>query len=202
MNYIYRNNQKKIQTEENCLIQELLNDKTHGECSIAEARVEVGESTQLHALKNTIERYVILHGEGIVEIGHDFSDKVKNYDVVSIPVNTAQKITNTGKEPLIFLCICTPRFEQQNYINLEMASEYQPVSCDIHSQLELAIIKNEIMTITYIKSNKKVTMIMKPKDIFIKKDKGEFLLTEDAEGIQYEIRLDQLLSFKNIKSNQ
>ena len=45
--------------------------------------------------------------------------KVDALDVVTIPAGQAQKITNTGTKSLVFLCICTPRFKQENYINLE-----------------------------------------------------------------------------------
>ena len=106
-------------THERCSINELLNISADEDCSIAQATVEVGVTTQLHAVKNTIERYVILQGQGEVEIDHQSPQSVNHLDTVLIPAGVAQKITNTGTEPLVFLCICTPRFKQENYINLE-----------------------------------------------------------------------------------
>jgi hypothetical protein len=38
------------------------------DCSIALARVRPGVTTQLHAIEATIERYVIMGGEGMVEV--------------------------------------------------------------------------------------------------------------------------------------
>ncbi len=83
----------------------------------------MGITTQLHAVKNTVERYIILEGQGEVEINHSSPVKVSYLDVVSIPQGQAQRISNTGIKPLIFLCICTPRFKPENYINLDLGAE-------------------------------------------------------------------------------
>lgn len=40
-------------------------------------------------------------------------------DVVCIPEDTPQRITNTGTMDLIFFAVCTPRFRPENYIGLE-----------------------------------------------------------------------------------
>ena len=40
-------------------------------------------------------------------------------DVVLIPPLCRQRITNVGAEDLTFLAICTPRFEQRNYEDVE-----------------------------------------------------------------------------------
>jgi mannose-6-phosphate isomerase-like protein (cupin superfamily) len=105
-------------TEERCDINELLNHSHDPDCSIAQARVAPGVTTQLHAVKDTTERYVILQGEGEVFINHQSAVKVAYLDVVTIAAGVAQKIHNTGDDDLIFLCICTPRFEQKNYQKL------------------------------------------------------------------------------------
>ena len=36
-----------------------------------------------------------------------------------IPAGTAQQITNTGPEDLVFLCVCTPRFTPNCYRDSE-----------------------------------------------------------------------------------
>ena len=110
-------------TDERCDINELFNTDNDETCSIARATVDVGLSTQLHAVKYTIERYVILQGQGEVEINHQPVRQVNHLDVVNIKAGQAQKITNTGTEPLVFLCICTPRFKPENYINLELSND-------------------------------------------------------------------------------
>ena len=101
--------------EEGCHIVELSNTKDDPECSIAQARVEPGVSTKLHSLSETIERYVILEGEGLVKVGSNNSQRVQAKDVIIIPPSCAQNITNTGNKDLIFLAICTPRFNSDCY---------------------------------------------------------------------------------------
>lgn len=94
-------------------------DSGEAECSIARARVKPGVTTQWHSLTDTIERYVMLEGTGRVEIGNEPPTDVHPMDTVTIPAGMRQRITNTGTSDLIFLCICTPRFQFENYVNLE-----------------------------------------------------------------------------------
>jgi len=106
-------------TGERCHIVEMFNPPNDAACSIARARVEPGVTTQLHSLRGVTERYVILAGEGEVEIGDQSGGKVTPLDVVRIPAGISQRITNTGKSDLVFLCICSPRFTPDVYVNLE-----------------------------------------------------------------------------------
>ena len=39
--------------------------------------------------------------------------------VVIIPPGCSQRISNTGNDNLVFLAICSPRFEQQYYEDIE-----------------------------------------------------------------------------------
>jgi quercetin dioxygenase-like cupin family protein len=94
---------------EGCYINELSNQSEDPELSIAQARVEPGVTTQWHQLRETTERY------GAVEIGDHVPQTVKPGDVVIIPPNTRQRITNISSKDLIFLALCTPRFEVENY---------------------------------------------------------------------------------------
>jgi len=105
-------------SDEGCFILELANTAADESCSIARARVPAGGSTRPHALLNTIERYVILEGSGLVEIDGLSPETVSRYDVVQIPADVSQKITNAGDTDLVFLCICTPRFQQACYVEL------------------------------------------------------------------------------------
>jgi mannose-6-phosphate isomerase-like protein (cupin superfamily) len=111
--------EKQFTTPERCTINELLNQASDTDCSIAKASVAPGVTTQLHAVKNTIERYIILEGEAKVVINHSPAEHVGYLDIVTIPAGQSQKITNCGQSELIFLCVCSPRFEQKNYQNLE-----------------------------------------------------------------------------------
>jgi mannose-6-phosphate isomerase-like protein (cupin superfamily) len=108
-------------TSEKCYITELCNDENDPSASIARARVEPGVTTRWHRLKNTIERYCILTGSGLVEIGELAPQGVKAGDTVLIPAMCRQRITNTGTEDLIFLAICTPRFTNDAYEDIEEA---------------------------------------------------------------------------------
>jgi len=101
--------------EEGCFILEMWNTPEDGEVSIARARVNPGVTTVRHRLKDTVERYVIMEGTGLVEVGDLPPMKIGPGDVVIIPRSTPQRITNTGDGDLIFLCICTPRFVPGEY---------------------------------------------------------------------------------------
>jgi len=109
----------EFHTDEKCFIIEILNTPDDETCSIARARVEPGITTCLHAVRDTVERYVILEGEGEVEIDGAPFVTVRPLDVVYIPTGTSQRIRNTGETDLVLLAICTPRFKQESYVDLE-----------------------------------------------------------------------------------
>jgi mannose-6-phosphate isomerase-like protein (cupin superfamily) len=110
--------------EEGCHITEWLNSPEDPGLSIARARVAPGVTTRLHRLTGVAERYVVLQGEGRVELvgtdgpttsaDHYVSD-VEPGDVVVIPPGVAQRITNIGDTDLVFLALCTPRFTRAAY---------------------------------------------------------------------------------------
>lgn len=100
---------------EGCYITELSNSPEDPALSIAKARVQPGVSTAWHCLKGTTERYCILAGSGLAEIGREPGCVVSVGDVLTIPPGVRQRITNTGAEDLIFLALCTPRFLLDNY---------------------------------------------------------------------------------------
>lgn len=106
-------------TEERCHILEILNEDDDRSQSIARAKVAPGISTALHKLIGTSETYYILSGNGVVELDNNTSKNVTRGDVVRIPPEMPQKITNTGYDDLIFLCFCVPAFDQENYVSLE-----------------------------------------------------------------------------------
>lgn len=111
--------EKEFFFHEGCHIVEVSNSPDDPEISIARARVEPGITTRWHRLAATTERYVILEGAGSVEIGGQSATNVGPGDVVIIPPMCRQRITNTGKSDLIFLAICTPRFTNEAYEDLE-----------------------------------------------------------------------------------
>ena len=103
---------------EGCFILEMHNSGDDPAVSIARARVEPGLSTRWHLLVDTVERYVIIAGRGTVEVGDSVPVPVSSGDVVLIPADTRQRITNTGSDDLIFHAICSPRFQVDNYRDL------------------------------------------------------------------------------------
>ena len=114
-----QNIKEEFYTPEKCYITELSNTPDDPDVSIARARVEPGVTTRWHRLKETFERYVIISGRGIVEIGKLPPQEVIAGDVVLIPPMCRQRITNTGTEDLVFLAICSPRFSQDVYEDID-----------------------------------------------------------------------------------
>jgi len=106
-------------TEERCHIIEYINDINDRDQSLARARVEVGVTTAWHLLRDTVEIYYVLQGKGLLDLGEETSQEITKDDVVKIPANMPQRITNTGTEDLVFLCICAPAFGPDSYEDLE-----------------------------------------------------------------------------------
>ena len=107
----------ELLTPENCLILEVANDAGDPDVSIARARVLPGGTTEWHRVKDIDERYVIVRGTGRVEVGLLPPTMVTEGDVVRIPANTPQRITNVGGDDLVFFAVCTPRFVQSAYVS-------------------------------------------------------------------------------------
>ncbi len=110
---------REFATTERCFITEVANDQGDETISIARAKVTPGVATAWHKLKDTEERYIITQGQGCVEIGNLEPIRVSEGDVVRIPADTRQRITNEGKNDLIFFAVCSPRFKKECYIELE-----------------------------------------------------------------------------------
>ena len=108
---------REFLTHENCFILELANDSGYPDVSIARARVLPGVTTEWHNVRDIDERYVIVSGKGRVEVGDLPPTVVSGGDVVRIPANTPQRITNVRDVDLVFYCVCTPRFVQSAYVS-------------------------------------------------------------------------------------
>jgi len=101
---------------EGCYISELSNTDADPGLSIAQARVPPGVTTEWHRLAGTDERYLILEGEGVVEVQGLPPTTVRHGDVVLVPAGSRQRITNSSSEAdLRFLALCTPAFRPGNY---------------------------------------------------------------------------------------
>ncbi|MBT8435864.1 MAG: cupin domain-containing protein [Gammaproteobacteria bacterium] len=113
----------EFETSERCHITEVANDPGDEFVSIARARVEPGVTTAWHKLDRISERYIIVSGQGRVEVHGLEPVDVLPGDVVRIPADVAQRITSTGKEDLIFYAVCAPPFRQDSYISLEQGTD-------------------------------------------------------------------------------
>lgn len=109
---------REVFTSERCFIDEWCNDPRDATASIAHARVLPGVTTRWHRLAGIVERYVVLSGCGVVEVGALAPTAVGPGDVVVIPADVAQRITCIGDQELAFLAVCTPRFVQSAYEEL------------------------------------------------------------------------------------
>ncbi len=116
---IVSNTSNEFFTPERCWILEVVNVPDDKAASIARARVEPGVTTQLHRLNGIDERYVVIAGKGIVQVGDSIKQVVEPGDAVVIPSGTPQQIANTGNSNLLFYCICSPRFTPDCYEALE-----------------------------------------------------------------------------------
>ena len=115
---IFNKNISEFWTTERCFIQEILNDPSQPNNSLAIARVPPGVTTQLHRLHGTEETYIIKRGGGVLEIDGEKAE-LQLGDAIIIPAGASQKISNIGDEDLEFFCLCTPRFLPECYENLE-----------------------------------------------------------------------------------
>ncbi len=118
-NITQQNSKDEFYTPERCYITELSNTPDDPEVSIARARVEPGVTTSWHRLRGVAERYCITSGVGHVEIGNLPPHDVQPGDIIIIPPMCRQRITNIGQDDLVFLAICTPRFTNDAYEDLE-----------------------------------------------------------------------------------
>ena len=92
--------------------------------SLAEARLPAGASTTPHYHCHTEEIYYILSGTGQMLIG-DQQRPVGPGDAVAIPPGAVHQITNSGPQPLVFLCCCAPCYEHEDTVLVEAAATFR-----------------------------------------------------------------------------
>ena len=85
--------------------------------SISHSSLESGKKSKLHKMK-TSEIYYILEGEGNLQVD-DNTYKVSKDQAIYIPPHSKQRIENTGKNELKFLCIVDPAWRQEDEVVLE-----------------------------------------------------------------------------------
>jgi mannose-6-phosphate isomerase-like protein (cupin superfamily) len=111
-----------VLTPERCYVAENYSSKDN-KVSIAIATVKPGVTTVAHHLEGIEEIYIITQGTGIIDIKGIEPTKVTVGDVIVIPKGTSQRIKNVGNCDLVFYCVCTPKFTQEQYFNDETINE-------------------------------------------------------------------------------
>jgi len=80
--------------------------------SLAHAIVPVGQTSIPHSL-TTSEVYYILSGIGEMHI-NDETRLIEPGDAIYIPPKAKQFLQNTGTEPVVFICIVDPAWQQED----------------------------------------------------------------------------------------
>jgi mannose-6-phosphate isomerase-like protein (cupin superfamily) len=112
--------QPPFTTKDGSEIRELLSHRNSAlrNQSLAEARLQPGQSTDEHYHAKSEEIYYITHGSGRMRIGTELRE-VAVGDAIAIPPGQRHKLCNTGAEPLRLLCCCAPAYEHGDTIITE-----------------------------------------------------------------------------------
>ena len=101
-------------TKDGSTIRVLLDASLGGavEQSLAEAWLEAGQATDRHYHAQTEEIYVLLDGEGELEVDGD-RRRVGPGDAILIPAGAWHQI-RAGVAPVRFLCCCAPPYSDED----------------------------------------------------------------------------------------
>ena len=83
--------------------------------SLAEASVEPGGETAEHYHPRSEEIYYFTAGQGRMRLGSDEAE-VKAGDCVVIAPGAVHKLWNTGAQPLVLLCCCSPAYSHEDTV--------------------------------------------------------------------------------------
>jgi mannose-6-phosphate isomerase-like protein (cupin superfamily) len=86
--------------------------------SLAEATVPVGGATTAHYHPRAEELYFFTSGRGRLRIGLEECE-VGPGDCAVIPPGAEHKLVNTGDEPLVLLCCCSPPYSHEDTVLTE-----------------------------------------------------------------------------------
>ena len=85
--------------------------------SLAEATVPPGGETIEHYHRQSEEIYHFTAGAGRMQLGSE-EDDVRAGDTVVIAPGVRHKLWNTGTEPLVLLCCCSPAYSHEDTVLL------------------------------------------------------------------------------------
>lgn len=85
--------------------------------SLAEAMLPPGAATVPHYHLQAEEIYFILAGSGLMRLGSE-TRQVGPGDAIAIPRTTPHQLVNTGTQPLVLLCCCSPAYEHWDTVLL------------------------------------------------------------------------------------
>ncbi len=106
--------QNSYKSPDGTLIAEIEINKDY---SLAYGEIKGKESNKQHTMIMK-ELYYIIEGKGIITV-NSFEHEIAKGDVIVIPENAVQKITNTGRRKLKFLMIVNPPYDSKKEVMLE-----------------------------------------------------------------------------------
>jgi mannose-6-phosphate isomerase-like protein (cupin superfamily) len=108
------------ETKDGSVVRELMHPLRNGNKnqSLAEAIVSVGACTRMHRHDASEEIYHVMAGEGVMTLGDDVF-AVRAGHTIYIAPGTPHMVKNTGVEPLIILCACSPAYSHEDTVLLE-----------------------------------------------------------------------------------
>ncbi len=117
MDVVNRDSVEEFITKDGSAIREILapaNSSLRAQ-SLAEATLRPNQSTERHLHVKTEEVYYVLRGRGLMEIDGD-KREVGPGDGIAIPPGCEHRLTNTGRENLVFLCCCSPAYSHEDTV--------------------------------------------------------------------------------------
>jgi mannose-6-phosphate isomerase-like protein (cupin superfamily) len=112
MKKIHRDNVEPFVTKDKAEIRELYHSK---KMSLAEATVEVNQTTEFHYHAESEEIYYFLEGNGLMEIEGGKEEVSRDHAIIIFP-KKRHRITNLGNTPLRFLCFCSPPYSDEDTV--------------------------------------------------------------------------------------